>query len=83
MSATSIISWILEEDRHVKSKSLETMLNLKGKNSNKQKKEGKGKKDLSNIKCYKCNKKGHYARDCGKPKKRREMKKQLKWKNQH
>lgn len=33
--------------------------------------EHKKKKDLSHIKCFKCQKHGHYARQCPEPKKRK------------
>ncbi len=72
ITAASIISWILEEDRYMMAQSLEMVLNTKGKKSKKGRKEGKGNKDLSNIKCYNYNKKGHYTRDCQKPKKEKQ-----------
>jgi hypothetical protein len=50
--------------------------NKKGHKKGKKEESSQGKKDLSNVKCFRCHQKGHYANQCLEKKKKGKAKQQ-------
>ena len=62
---------------HTKNNKREHSHHKKGKHHHQNQKDnpGRSNRDLSNVRCYTCDEKGHFSRDCPKNKKKKNKKK--------